>query len=302
MTDLNAMVLFARVVELGGFSKAARTLGVQTSLLSRAVAQLEADLGVRLLNRTTRRMSVTDIGQTYYLHCAALAAEAEAAREVIEQTRSTPRGLVRISCPVPLLATGVSAVVTRFLREHPDVRLQVEATGRRVNLVEEGIDIAIRVRPLPLEDANHAIRPLAHATTRLVAHRRLLEGHGAIERPADLAGLPTVDMTSTLERHSWPFAREGGLSETFSHLPRLMTDDFDTLRAAVLDGSGVALMPSYVVRDDIATGRLVHLLPQWCTTRSLLHAAFPSRRGLVPAVRLLLDALVTQFEGTDDTI
>ena len=299
MTDLNAMVLFARVVEHGGYSKAARALGLQTSLLSRAVSELEAGFGVRLLNRTTRRMSVTDIGQTLYLHCAALAAEADAARDAIEATRSAPRGLVRMSCPVPLLEAGVAAVCSSFVRDHPDVRLHVEATGRRVNLVEEGIDVAVRVRPLPLEDSSEAVRPLATAIGRLVAHPRLLEGRPLPTGPDDLANLPTVDVTSSLERHVWLMTPDHGPTVSFSHHPRLMTDDFATLRLAALDATGIARLPSYIVQADIDAGRLLPLLPSWSPARSLVHAAFPSRRGLVPAVRTLLDALVRAFEGHD---
>lgn len=295
MTDLNAMALFARVVEHGGYSKAARALGLQTSLLSRAVAGLEAELGVRLLNRTTRRMSVTDVGQTFYLHCAALAAEADAAREAIEQTRSTPRGLVRMSCPAALLGAGIDRLVTGYVRDHPAVRLHVEVTGRRVNLVEENFDLAVRVRPLPLEDAGEAVRPLSPTSTLLVAHPRLLEGRSPPTHPDDLADLPTVDMTTAAERHVWPMTPPKGEPVPFQHRPRLMADDFGTLRLAALEAIGIARLPGYVAQPDIDAGRLVSLLPAWVATAALVHVAFPSRRGLVPAVRILIDVLVAGF-------
>ena len=146
MHDLNAMYLFAKVVEHGGYTAAARALGMQTSKISRHVTDLEKELGVRLLNRTTRRMSVTDIGQTFYQHCAALVAEAQAATEIIDRTRSVPQGMVRMSCPVPLLETDVAAIVSRYLVENPLVRVQIDATSRRVNVIEEGVDVALRVR------------------------------------------------------------------------------------------------------------------------------------------------------------
>ena len=296
MPDLNAMVLFARVVEHGGFTRAARALGLQTSLVSRAIAGLEAELGVRLLNRTTRRMSVTDIGQTFYQHCASLAAEAEAARDAIEQTRSTPRGLMRVSCPGPLLEAGVARVMADFVRDHREVRLHVLATGRRVNLVEEGVDIALRVRPLPLEDSGDAIRPLARTSQRLVALAGLMAGRTTPTHPDHLEGLPTVDMSASLERHGWAMTRSDGATVMFNHRPRLVTDDFGTLRLAALDGTGIARLPGYVVQADIESGRLIELLPEWNMNLSLVHAAFPSRRGSIPAVRLLLDALVAAFE------
>ncbi len=295
MTDLNAMVLFARVVEHGGFSKAARALSLQPSLLSRAVAELEAELGVRLLNRTTRRMSVTDVGQTFYLHCAALAAEAEAAREAVEQTRSNPRGLVRMSCPAPMLAAGLDRVVTAYVRDHPAVRLHVEVTGRRVNLVEEGFDLAVRVRPLPLEDTSDTIRQLATTSTRLVAHPRLLEGRSMPTHPDDLQDWPTVDMTAAGDRHAWPMTSPEGKAMSFAHRPRLMADDFGTLRLAALEGIGIARLPGYVAQADVTTGRLLSLLPGWVAANALVHVAFPSRRGLVPAVRALIEAIAEAF-------
>lgn len=296
MTDLNAMVLYAKVVEQGGFTRAARALGLQTSLVSRAIAGLETDLGVRLLNRTTRRMSVTDVGRTFYEHCAALAAEAEAARAAIEQVRTTPRGLVRVSCPPSLLAVGVDRIMADFVHDWPQVRLDLLATGRRINLVEEGIDVALRVRALPLEDSGDAVRPLARSMLRLVAHRRLLQGRSMPDHPDDLQGLPTVDMSATLERHVWTMAHPDGRQAEFAHQPRLVTDDFGTLRLAALDGTGIAQLPGYAIEPDIDEGRLVPLLPAWFMRESLVHAVFPSRRGSVPAVRLLLDALVKAFE------
>lgn len=290
------MLIFARVVEHGSFTRAAQVLGLQTSFVSRALAGLEADLGVRLLNRTTRRMSVTDVGQTFYQHCAAVAAEAEAAREAVDQRRATPRGLMRVSCPGPLLDAGVGRVMADFVRDHPDLRLQLLATGRRVNLVEEGVDVALRVRPLPLEDSGDAFRPLARTQQQLVAHPDLFAGRTPAAHPRELEGLATVDMSASLERHAWTMTREDGTTATLVHRPRLVTDDFGTLRLAALDGTGIARLPGYVVRADIDAGRLVTLLPQWHMTESLVHAAFLSRRGGVPAVRILLDALVAAVE------
>lgn len=150
MQDLNAMLLFAQVVEHGSYSAAARATGVQTSKLSRRIAQLELQLGVRLLQRTTRKVTVTEVGQSYYLHCAALAAEAAAAQDAIDRTRSTPQGLVRMSCPISLIEGAVGPILARFLVLHPLVRVYVDMTNRRVDLIEEGFDIALRVRSLPL--------------------------------------------------------------------------------------------------------------------------------------------------------
>jgi len=296
MHDLNAMYLFAKVVEHGGYTAAARALGMQTSKISRHVTDLEKDLGVRLLNRTTRRMSVTDIGQTFYQHCAALVAEAQAATEIIDRTRSVPQGVVRMSCPVPLLETDVAAIVSRYLVDNPLVRVQIDATSRRVNVIEEGVDVALRVRRPPLEDSGLAIRPLSDTASMLVSSPHLFGQRRRPSHPSELAELPTLEMTSATDRYSWQFQTPDGGEVSVSHVPRLMTDDFATLRRAAIDGAGIALLPYFMVRDGLATGVLEQLLPDFGSPASLVHAVFPSRRGLVPAVRTLLDALVAGFQ------
>ena len=296
MQDLNAMFLFAKVVENGGYTAAARALGLQTSKISRHVTELEKSLGVRLLNRTTRRMSVTDVGQTFYLHCAALVAEAEAATEAIDRTRSTLQGVVRMSCPVPLLETDVAVIVARYLLENPKVRVQIDATSRRVNVVEEGVDIALRVRKPPLEDSGLAMRPLINTRSMLVASPRLLERISRPMHPNDLSLLPTLDMTSAADKYHWEFEGPDGTEVSVAHTPRLMSDDFATLRQAAIDGVGIALLPYFMVRVGIGNGSLKQLLPEFASSESLVHAVFPSRRGLVPAVRVLLDSLVAGFD------
>lgn len=295
--DLNAMYLFAKVVEHGGYSAAARALGLQTSRLSRRVAELEAQLGVRLLQRTTRRITVTEVGQRFYRHCAALAAEAEAAQETIDRTRSTPQGLVRLSCPVGLLHSQVAAILSRYLADHPQVRLQVEATNRRVEVVDEGFDIALRARMPPLEDSDLAIRPLGTTELVLVASPWLFAHHEPPAQADDLARLPTLSMVHTSGLHTWRLQRSDGSTVSVRHLPRLVADDLQTLRQAAVDGIGLTYLPRFVVQADLASGRLQRVLPELSLPQGIVHAVFPSRRGLVPAVRLLIDALARDFES-----
>src|SRR5690606_11129356 len=161
MLDLNDLYYFVQVVEHGGFAPASRALGVPKSKLSRRIAQLEERLEVRLIQRSTRQFSVTEIGQTYLAHCKAMLVEAEAAEEAIALTQAEPRGVVRMSCPVALLETRVADMVAAFMVAHPRVEVHLEETNRRVDVVAEGIDIAIRVRPPPLEDSGLIMRVLA---------------------------------------------------------------------------------------------------------------------------------------------
>lgn len=295
MQDLNAMYLFAKVVEHGSYSAAARALGLQTSKLSRRISDLERQLGVRLLQRTTRRVTVTEVGQTYYQHCAALEAEAVAAQEAIDRTRSAPQGTVRMSCPISLMNGGVSPIVAKFLAANPLVRVHVDMTNRRVDVVEEGFDLAVRVRRLPLEPTNLAMRKLGESEGVVVGHPALLARLGRPAHPNDIARYPTLSMTMAGDRYSWQFRGKDGSPISVNHSPRLMTDSFDALRAACLAGVGLAYVPRFVVHRDIQRGELEHVLPELGLGAGLTHVVFPSRRGMVPAVRALLDALVEGF-------
>jgi DNA-binding transcriptional LysR family regulator len=291
MQDLNAMVFFAKVVEHGSYSAAARALGLQTSKLSRRIAELERRLGVRLLQRTTRKISVTDVGQSYYLHCAALEAEASAAQEAIDRTRSTPQGLVRMSCPISLIEGVVGAILARFLTEYPLVRVYVDMTNRRVDVVEEGFDIALRVRTPPLETSDLAMHKFADSTAMLVASPALLDRYERPVHPRDLERLPTISMATPGDKYTWQFREKNCTPITLTHTPRLMTDSFEALREAALSGVGVAYLPQFVVQESVNVGALERLLREFSLPPGLLHAVFPSRRGMVPAVRALIDAL-----------
>lgn len=292
---LDDMYLFAKVVEAGSFTAAARELGLQTSLLSRRIAGLEQDLGVRLLNRSTRRIAATDTGRGFYRHCQALVAEADSAWESVEQTRRAPRGLVRVSCPVQMLRMPVAGIVARFLARHPQVRVHVEASNRRVNVIEEGLDIALRVRTPPLLDSDLVVRRLGVAEGIMVAAPALFARRPRPKAMADLAGLPTLSQVQAGETCSWEFTGPGGERAVHRHVPRLMVDDFPLLLQAALDGLGLACLPEMIVREDLAAGRLEAVLPDHRLPQGIAHAVFPSRRGMVPAVRLLLDALAEGF-------
>ncbi|NMM38469.1 MAG: LysR family transcriptional regulator [Glaciimonas sp.] len=302
MYDLNDMYLFAKVVEQGGYSAAARHLGMQVSRLSRRISELESSLGVRLLNRTTRKISMTDVGNTFYQHCIALVAEAQAARDTIDRTRAEPQGLVRLSCPVGLLHSHVATIVTRFLLAKPLVRVHVEATNRRVDVVEEGFDIALRVRSLPLEDSNLAVRLLANTELILLGSPGLFALHGKPQQIADLSRFPTLSMTRPGDKYLWQFTKPDGGVEAVAHQPRLATDDFVTLRRAALNGLGITYLPKFMVQEDLASGALEHVLPELAIPQGVVHALFPSRRGLVPAVRDFIDALVEGFAAGEQAL
>ena len=194
LPDLNDMYFFAQVVEHRGFAPAGRALGIPKSTLSRRIAQLEERLGAQLILRSTRSFAVTEVGRRYYNHVRAMLTEAEAAEESVALAHAEPCGLVRLSCPVALLAARVGAMLAEFMVLHPKVVLQVDETNRRVDVVAEGIDLAIRVRPPPLEDSDLVLRQLAVRRQCLVASPNLLEKYDTPTGPMDVAVWPSMDM------------------------------------------------------------------------------------------------------------
>jgi DNA-binding transcriptional LysR family regulator len=300
MRDLNDLYYFAQVVEHQGFAPASRALHTPKSKLSRRVALLEEQLGVRLIQRSSRHFSVTDIGQEFYRHCQAMLVEANAADEAIALRQAEPQGVVRVSCPIALLHARVSDILADFMVAYPKVTVQLESTNRRVDVIAEGFDIAIRARPPPLEDSDLVLKIFAERGWRLVGSPSLIEQLGQPAVPADLHRFPTVDTCPPSGLHVWELDGPSRAHALLHHTPRLVTDDLIALRAAAIRGVGITQLPSMVVIDQLKSGALVELLPGWSPKLGVVHAVFPSRRGLLPAVRALLDFLAERLAETDD--
>ena len=299
MQDLNDLYFFAQIVEHQGFAAAARVLGTPRSRLSRRLALLEERLGVRLVQRSTRRFAVTEIGHEYYRHCVAMLVEADAAQEAIDRTRAAPQGVVRVACPSAVLYFQVGAMIARFLAACPKVEVQLESTNRRVDVIREGFDIAIRVRFPPLDESELVMKVLAESAQRLVAAPRVLEGGTRPLAPADVGALPSLSWGGPHQSHEWRLKGPGDAEAAIRHQPRFVTEDMVALRHAALEGIGVVQMPTMVVSDDIRAGRLVEVLPDWTPRAGIIHAVFPSRRGLLPSVRALLDFLAADYARLD---
>jgi len=300
MPDLNDLYYFVQVVDHGGFAPAGRALGIPKSKLSRRIALLEARLGARLLLRTTRQFAVTEIGQTYYAHCKAMLVEAEAAEEAVALTRAEPRGTVRVTCPVALLDARVAGMLADFMVQYPLVQLHLEETNRRVDVVAEGIDVAIRVRPPPLEDSDLVMRVLADRGQCLVASPGLLQRTGVPRAPADLSGLPSLALGLPQSEHVWNLLGPQGAHAAVRHQPRLVTRGMLALRAAAVAGVGVVQLPTMLLREQFQRGELAQVLPGWAPRREIIHAVFASRRGQLPSVRALIDFLADRFDALEE--
>lgn len=295
--DLNDLYYYVQVVDHGGFAQAGRALGVPKSKLSRRIGKLEERLGVRLIQRSSRSFSVTELGQVYYGRCRAMLVEADAAQTVIESTHAEPCGIVRLSCPIGLLHAHVGEMLADFAALYPGVSVQLTGINRAVDVVAEGLDLAIRVRPLPLDDSDLAMRVLGYAAQYLVASPALIERHGMPRSPVDLVPWPSLGHGPG---QAWTLLGGDGAQAAQHHEPKFMTTDMLTLRQAAIAGIGVVQLPAMMVRAELADGRLVRLLPDWAPRREIIHIVFPSRRGLLPSVRALIDFLAERFKPLEE--
>jgi DNA-binding transcriptional LysR family regulator len=298
--DLNDLYYFAQVVEHGGFASAGRALGLPKSKLSRRIALLEGRLGTQLILRSTRSFAVTEIGRAYYGHCRAMLTEAEAAEESVALIHAEPRGVVRMSCPVALLSSRVGDMLAEFMARHPRVELHLEETNRRVDVVAEGIDLAIRVRPPPLEDSDLHMRVLSDRGQCLVASPALLERLGVPSGPADLARFPSMDLGQPQNEHRWVLRGPDDALAEVVHRPRYVTRAMLALRAAAIACVGIVQLPRMMVTEEFEQGLLAQVLPGWEPRREIIHVVYASRRGQLPAVRLLIEHLAESFAKLDE--
>lgn len=296
MRDLNDLAFFAAVAEHRGFAAAGRALGIPKSRLSRRVAQLEEELGVVLVQRSTRQFAITEIGRQFLAHCQAMLAEARAAEDTIATQRAEPRGIVRLSAPVEIAQNFVAACLPRFLADYPRVRVQFLVSNRRFDLINENIDIALRVRRVPDMDPELVTRPLSRMHSILTASPAYLDRRGRPQQPQDLAAHDTLSLIEMDTAQNWTFIPREPAAGTDNVKvdvePRLLCGEFNVLLQATLAGQGICTLPESVCGPRIVAGELEHVLPDWHAGESVLHLVYLSRRGRLPAVRAIADFLV----------
>lgn len=291
MQDLNDMLYFAQVVDHGSFAATARDLGIPTSTLSRRVADLEAALGVRLLQRTTRKLSLTQIGEIYYQYCAALRVQAQSAEDAVAIARSEPCGTIRMSCPVSLAQITLRPILPEFMRRYPKVNIEMLVNNRVFDPVQDGLDLALRVRPTLDDSGSLVVKQFGIVRTQLLASPDLLTEKGQPQSPENLKRLPSVAMSVTDGCATLRLVGPNDRTVELQHRPCFAADDFLTLKHAILSGIGMGVLPEYLCRQELDNGQLVKVLQDWAPLPDVLHAVFPSRRGMVSAVRCFLDFL-----------
>jgi len=295
LADLNDLRFFAAVVEYGGFSAAGRALGVPKSRLSKRVALLEERLGVRLLQRTTRRFAITEVGERFHAHCRAMLEEAQAAQDAVDELRAEPRGIVRVSCPIPLVQTVLAHVLPDFLSQYPKVKVRIIATDRRVDVINEGIDIAIRVRSKLDADAALVLRTFGQSRVLLAANPKFLDEHGRPQTPAELERLPLLSQYEHDGAQMLELIDAAGQKINVEMNARVICGDFALLFEAARRGMGVTALPEFVCAPAIARGELEVVLPAWSIPQGTAHFVYASRRGMLPSVRAFVDFLAERL-------
>lgn len=292
MKNLAGMAIFARVVEERSFSAAARRLGLSKSMVSKEVTRLEQALGARLLNRTTRKLSLTEIGAAFYEPCARILQEAQEAELLVGRLHAEPRGVLRLTAPVAFGTLHVAPALPEFLAQYPDVRIDLTIGDRQVDLADEGLDLAIRIaRVLP---DNLVARRLAPINRVVCAAPAYFERHGIPRRPQDLARHNCLVYTHANPDSQWRF-RSGKGEDVVPVQGTLTLNDDEALWQATLGGLGIALLPTFIVGKDLQSGRLQAVLGEHVPTERNLHALYLPNRHLSAKVRVFIDFLVARF-------
>jgi DNA-binding transcriptional LysR family regulator len=292
MDKLTGMAVFARVVEAQSFTAAAGQLGMSRSAVSKTIAGLEDRLGARLLNRTTRRLALTEVGRAFYERAARIVAEAEEAELAVTRLQATPRGTLRINAPVSFGTAHLAPALIDFMKRYPELKVDIGLADRMVDLIEEGYDLAVRIGALP--DSSLIARRIADNHMVVCAAPSYWRRHGRPSEPQDLAHHACLTYAYQRSPNQWPFKGPAGRFTVAVDGP-LRANNGDLSLAAALAGLGVVALPCFLCGADLAAGRLEPVLCDWMPPPGGIHAVYPHGRHLSAKVRAFIDFLVERF-------
>jgi DNA-binding transcriptional LysR family regulator len=292
MDRVTSLSVFAKVVESSSFAAAARHFGLSPAMVSKHILSLEERLGARLLNRTTRQVSPTEIGREFYERATRILADLDEAEQAASALQATPKGLLRLNVPLSFGIRHLAPAILDYLAACPDAEIDVTLSDRVVDLVEEGFDLAIRIARLA--DSSLIARRIAPCRIVACAAPAYLKKHGAPRRPADLAAHNCLGYSYAALRNEWRFTGPDGV-ESVRVAGRLNANNGDVLRLAALRGEGIVIQPTFLIGDDLASGELVPILPGFVPDELVIQAVYPHSRHLSVKVRSFIDFLVARF-------
>ncbi len=293
LPDLEAWAIFARVVELRSFSAAAEQLGISNATVSKAITRLEHRLGLTLFHRTTRTLSLTPSGQSLAGRAAALLSDAEAAEECAREEATGPRGLVRVAVPMTFGVVHVAPVLPDLLAQCPGLSIDLHLSDERIDLIESGIDVALRIGALA--DSSLKARKLADISTLLVAAPAYLAARGEPRSPEDLSGHSCFAYSNLERPDRWHMVTNDGREATVQPRGSLITNNGEAMLPALAAGQGIALLPEFILRRDLEAGRLAHILPEWSGPPIALHLVTPSSGPRPARVSAVIDFFLKRF-------
>ena len=297
MDKLEAMNAFAKVIAAGSYAEAARRLGLTRSAVSKAVMELESLMGVRLLDRTTRRVAPTEAGRAYYERCVAILAEVEETEIEVSRQHEAPRGVLRINAPMSFGTRYLGAAVADFMARYPDLRIELILNDRFIDPLEEGVDVTVRIGALA--DSSLIARRLAPARLVLAAAPQYLKQHGMPQAPEDLAAHACLTYGHMAAAQRWTLTRDGA-AVTVPVTSRLCSNNGDVLREAALSGIGITNLPTFLIGPDIAAGRLEVVLPETRPSPLGIFALYAPNRYLAAKTRVFIDFLIGRFGETPE--
>lgn len=292
MQDLNDFYYFAKVVEYQGFSAAARKLNITKSALSKRVNRLEATLHTRLIERSTRGFRVTETGEKIYTQCLTIIAGIDAANATAMNATATPRGKLRFACPPGIAHDALARILPGFINAYPEIKLALSVSNRRVDVIEDGLDLALRVRQHLDTDPDLIVRKLGISRRVVTASPDYLTTNTKPQSPTDLMNHSILSINDEIKAEEFTFVSRLGESATLTMTPNFAASDFRVLLEAAIGGAGIAILPANICHTAIKAGQLTRILPDWHSNESIVHIVFPSRRHLMPATRTLIDYLV----------
>ena len=295
MDRMAGMAVFTKVVGAGSFSAAARGMNLSQAYVTKQIQELESWLGARLLNRTTRRLSLTEVGSGFYDRCMRILDAIEEARSAAGALQTVPRGRLRINAPVSFGLLHLAPAVTEFLETYPDVSIEMLVNDRVVDLLEGEFDVGVRIGRL--RDSSLIARRIAPIRLAICAAPAYLARHGAPKTPDDLANLNCLEYTYFESRGEWRLLDPAGSEIAVPVSGRYLANNADVLRSTALAGGGIILAPTFLLGEDLRAGRLVRLLPDYPPPEQALHALYPPGRHLSAKVRSFVDFLVARFGG-----
>jgi len=299
MDRLTSMEVFVRVVELGGFAPVAAEADITPTMVAKHIKGLETRLGARLLNRTTRRQSLTEAGHHFYERCKVLLADVQAAEACVSDFRAAPRGVLRVTAPVSFGAHRLAPAIPEFLRRYPDINIDLVLNDRVIDLVDEGFEAAVRIGAL--KDSQLVARPLGAYSSLLAASPAYLRLNGVPRTPGDLRQHACLGFSVSRGAVRWRLT-DAEQEQAINVMPRLRANNGEALRQAALAGAGIVLQPRVLIGDDVENKRLVHVLPKWAPPSRQAHLVYVRDRQTTPKLKSFVDFVVARFGAAPNAI